>query len=240
VDDAPVAATVQAVSPGDNILSLGLITDYSTSIDDAELGAIASVYQNILGLLPSVFEGEVLNFSDNVVVRQDWTENLNDLLAAVQLDGSMVRSNTAFYDAVGTALQRDLAVFDDGLVERCRPAHMLIAFTDGQDNASSAYTAQTLRPIIDDSNAVMIMLGTLAANSDALRDLAGSNGAFAYAYDVSSIQTVIQNWSRSLSHMVKFTLNPATGFDSGVVSISVPGQTVTVNRPVDGFCEVGP
>jgi hypothetical protein len=117
---------------------------------------------------------------------------------------------------------------------------MLIAFTDGGDNASGTYTAAALRPIIDESNTVMIMLGTLAANSDALSELAGSNGAFAYAYDVSGIQAVVQNWSQSLSHMVKFTLSPATGFDSGVIKISVPGQTVTVSRPVDGFCEVGP
>ena len=239
VDNAPVAAAVEAVSAGDSILSLGLITDYSTSIDDAELAAISSVYENLLTLLPQVFEAEVLNFSDSVVLRQDWTESNADLLAAIQLDNSMVRSNTAFYDAVGTALQRELALDSDGLVERCRPAHMLVAFTDGQDNASSTYTTAALRPIIDDSNTVMIMLGTLAADSDELSELAGSNGAFAYAYDVSSIQAVVQRWSQSLNHMVKFTLSPATGFDSGVIRISVPGQTVTVNRPVDGFCEVG-
>jgi hypothetical protein len=197
-------------------------------------------YENILTLLPQVFEGEVLNFSNNVVLRQDWTDNASDLVAAIQLDSTMVRSNTAFYDALGTALQRDLALDTDGLVERCRPAHMLIAFTDGQDNASSTYTKAVLRPIIDDSNTVMIMLGTLAANSNELSDLAGDNGAFAYAYDVSSIQAVVQNWSESLSHMVMFTLSPATGFDSGVIKISIPGQTATVSRPVDGFCEVAP
>ena len=240
VENVPVAAAVEPVNPGDDILSLGLVTDYSTSINNAELVAISDVYEEILTWLPQVFEGQAINFSNNVVVRQDWTESFADLVAGIQLDNAIVRGNTAFYDALGTALQRDLALDTDGLVERCRPAHMLIAFTDGQDNASSTYTTASLRPVIDDSNTVMIMLGTLTADSNELTALAGSNGAFAYAYDVSSIQAVVRNWSESLSHMVKFTLSPATGFDAGVIEISIPGQTVTVRRPVDSFCEVAP
>jgi hypothetical protein len=35
--------------------------------------------------------------------------------------------------------------------------------------------------------------------------------------------------------MVKFTLD---GFDTGTITITLGEYTVTVERPVDGFCEI--
>jgi hypothetical protein len=40
--------------------------------------------------------------------------------------------------------------------------------------------------------------------------------------------------------MVKFTLDPATGFDAGAITIELGGEAVVVERPVDGFCESAP
>lgn len=241
----PGLVSVDPVAAGDDVLSLGFVTDYSTSIADAELNAISVVHSLVLDSLsppslPQILEGEVINFSDSVVVQQDWTEDTALLRAALQLDDSFVRGNTAFYDALGISLQRDLVADNDGLVERCRPAHLLIAFTDGSENASVTYAKDTLLPIIDDSRVVMIMLGSLNADKDALVDLAGDRGAFAYAYNLAGIQNVVQDWAASLSHMVKFTLDPATGFDAGTITIELGSEAVVVERPVDGFCESTP
>jgi hypothetical protein len=238
----PALVSVEPVVAGDDVLSLGFVTDYSTSIVDAELNAISAVYALVLdGLsppnLPLILEGEVINFSDSVVVQQDWSEDVALLQAALQRDDGFVRGNTAFYDALGVALQRELVLDNDGLVERCRPAHLLISFTDGSENASVTYTKDTLLPIIDDSRAVLIMLGSLNADKDALIELAGDRGAFAYAYNLAGIQNVVQDWAASLSHMVKFTLDPATGFDTGGITIELGAEAVVVERPVDGFCE---
>jgi hypothetical protein len=238
----PNRVSVDPIAAGDDVLSLGFVTDYSTSISDAELAKVSDIYSIILDSLsppnlPPVMEGMVIDFSNSVLVKQDWTEDPALLQAAYQLDAGFSRQNTALYDALGVALKRDPAVIDDGLVERCRPAHMLITFTDGADNASFTYTKETLLPIIQDSEAVMIMLGSLSADKTTLMNLAGDQGAFVYAYNLSGIQSTVQKWADSLSQMVKFTLDPATGFDAGSITITLGGETVAVERPVDGFCE---
>ena len=245
IDGNPVDPNLVSVDPiaaGDDVLSLGFVTDYSTSISDAELAKVSDIYSIILDSLsppnlPQVLEGMVINFSNSILVKQDWTEDPALLQTAYQLDASFSRQNTALYDALGVALKRDPAVIDDGLVERCRPAHMLITFTDGADNASFTYTKETLLPIIQDSKAVMIMLGSLSADKTTLMDLAGDQGAFVYAYNLSGIQSTVEKWADSLSQMVKFTLDPATGFNAGTITIKLGTETVAVERPVDGFCE---
>jgi len=238
----PNRVSVDPIAAGDDVLSLGFVTDYSTSISDAELAKVSDIYSIILDSLsppnlPPVMEGMVIDFSNSVLVKQDWTEDPALLQAAYQLDAGFSRQNTALYDALGVALKRDPAVIDDGLVERCRPAHMLITFTDGADNASFTYTKETLLPIIQDSKAVMIMLGSLSADKTTLMNVAGDQGAFVYAYNLSGIQNTVQKWADSLSQMVKFTLDPATGFDAGTITITLGEETVVVERPIDGFCE---
>ena len=154
------------------------------------------------------------------------------------LNDANFRNGTAFYDALGVSLQRDLGLLDDGLIERCRPAHLQIAFTDGTDNASTSYTKDTLLPIIEDSSAVMIMLGSLNAEKPVLVELAGDQGAFAYAYNLAAIESVVEAWADSLSEMVKFTLDPATLFANATITIELGSETVVVERPVDGFCQI--
>jgi hypothetical protein len=239
----PGLVSVDPIAAGDDVLSLGFVTDYSTSISDAELAKVADIYSIILDSLsppnlPPVTEGMVINFSNSVLVKQDWTEDPALLQAAYQLDPSFSRQKTRLYDALGIALKRNPSDLTDGLVERCRPAHMLITFTDGSDNASFTYTKETLLPIIDDSKAVMIMLGSLSADKPTLMDLAGDRGAFVYAYNLAGIESTVLKWADSLSQMVKFTLDPATGFDTGTITITLGEYTVTVERPIDGFCEI--
>jgi hypothetical protein len=238
----PALVSVEPIVDDNDVLSMAFVTDYSTSISDAELNAVSGIYSQVLANLippnlPQIMEGQVINFSNSVLVIEDWTENAASIEAAFLDDGGIIRDETAFYDALGITLQRDLAQDNDGLVERCRPAHMLVTFTDGIENASVTYTKGTVQSIIDDSKAVMIMLGGLSADKDMLVDLAGDNGAFVYAYTLSDIEDVVGKWASSLSHMVKFTLDPATGFDTGEITIQLGTQTVIVERPVDGFCE---
>jgi hypothetical protein len=248
----PGLVSVDPIAAGDYVLSLGFVTDYSTSISDAELAKVADIYSIILdslsppnlpqmslpGSLP-VLKGMVINFSDLVVVKQDWTDDPALLQAAYQLDPSFSRKKTRLYDALDVALQGDPGQNYVGLVEQCTPAHMLITFTDGADNASfTGATKETLLPIIDRSKTVMIMLGSLSADKPTLMDLAGDQGAFVYAYNLSGIESTVQKWADSLSQMVKFTLDPATGFDTGTITITLGEYTVTVERPVDGFCEI--
>ena len=241
----PALFAVDPIAEGDDDLSLAFATDYSSSISDAELGAVTGMYRTILENLnppnlPPVSEGIVIEFSSNVELRQDWTEDDALLSAALAIDESFTRENTALYDAIGLSLEGDLDSIDDGLIERCRPAHMQVIFTDGFDNASLAYTKDTVLPIIDSSKTVTVMLGSLSADKELLAELAGEQGGFVYAYSLQDIESLVAKWAASLSEMVKLTLDPATGFDGSSITITLGGESVTVERPVDGFCEVQP
>ena len=255
--------TVEPVADGDDVLSLGFATDYSLSISDSELTAISGVFSLILdGLsppnLPQTYEGIAINFAVSVVLQQEWTEDHAALDAAFELDPALLddaifRNGTAFYDALSFALRRDLLLEDElmgpglGLVERCRPGHLMVAFTDGTDNASLETTKADLLPIIDESSAVMIMLGSLNADKDELIELTGDRGGFAFAHDLEGIGDVVSDWASSLSDMVKFTLDSDTDFNAVGTTITITiklagGETLSVEvvRPVDGFCEIAP
>lgn len=237
--------TLELVLPGEKLMSLAFVTDYSDSMSDADLDKIGEVYASILNDLPKVYEAEVINFSNDVKIHQDWTEAFTDLaalLAAVQRDNTINRRSTAFYDGIGTALERDLSVLGgpftegDGLIERCRAMHLLVVHTDGRENASVTYGKAQLLALIDSSKTVPIMLGSLLADTQELKDFAGQRGAFVYAYNAGGINQVIKDWSDSLQNLAKFTLTPSTLFNNGVV-ITLGTQTVPVDRATDGLCE---
>lgn len=249
--NADAEVDIQPVAPGDKILSLSLVTDYSESMSDSDLDAITAVYTTILDNLPEVYEASVINFSSTVQIplRLDWTEAYTDssdlIQQAIQRDESIVRGNTALYDAMGYALQQDTAVIGgaapvegDGLVERCRPGHLLLVFTDGLENASYAYTRPQLINLIASSNTEAIMLGTEEATKDDLIELAGDNGAFVYAYNAAFVGDAIENWASSLANMVKITIAPSTLFASRDVSISLGTEVTGFTPPADGLCEV--
>lgn len=242
---------IEAVTDGDKILSLSLVTDYSASMSDGDLDAIELVYDAILNKLPKVYEASVINFSDNLQLRLDWTEahtDLADILAAVERDDTIPRDNTALYDAMGFALQRDLMITGnastegDGLIERCRPGHMLVLFTDGLENASFTYDKTQLLTLLDTSATVPIILGSETAQKEELTEFAGTRGAFVYAYNAAFVSAAVQGWADSLANLVKVTIDPATvaapdNFDTVTVSLSLGANSTTVERPVDGFCE---
>lgn len=249
--NADAEVDIQPVTPGDKILSLSLVTDYSESMSDSDLDAITDVYTTILDNLPEVYEASVINFSSTVQIpiRLDWTEAYTDsgnlIQQAIQRDESITRGNTALYDAMGYALQQDPAIIGgaapvegDGLVERCRPGHLLLVFTDGLENASYAYTKPQLINLIASSNTETIMLGTEEATKADLIELAGDNGAFVYAYNAAFVGDVIENWASSLANMVKITIAPSTLFASRDVSISLGTEVTDFTPPSDGLCEV--
>lgn len=221
---------ISAVSASDNFLSLSLVTDYSNSTN-SELDNIATLYAQMLDNLPLVYEAQVITFSNNYELKLNWTEASTDLQAikdAVALRHEP-RGQTALYDALGFALEGDLGVDGDGLIERCRPAHMLVMFTDGAENASFVYTdSNVLTSIISDDKTVVIILSTSTADPDDLLSLAGDQGAVIQVSDTSSLLDEVGKWSVSLQNMVKFTLKSDTGFVGNTVSISIGTDTTTV------------
>ncbi len=245
--------TIQPVnSAGDKILSLSLITDYSGSIDDSALNAIGDVFKTILTYLPLVYEAQIINFSDNYHVEIGWTEaseNYDAIVAATYRDDTIKRNGTALYDTIGFTLMGDPSIVGtpttqgDGLIERCRPAHMMMVFSDGlnnpQPNSPNTYAdIIELTDLIENSESIVIMLGTSNADLATLQAFAGSRGAVVQMDKPENIKSEIDKWAQSLSYMAKFTLSADSQFSGNTVTISLGSQEVIVAHPTDTICRI--
>jgi len=220
--------TIAAVAHGAPILSLSLLTDYSRSTD-TELDVVSGIYTDILDLLPPVFEAQVATFSNDIEIQRVWTTDLQDLKDGVLLAHSE-SDQTALYDSMGAALEGDPGDPTDGLIDRCRPAHMLVVFTDGTDNLANVYTdPQDLADIANLDKTVVIMLGTSNARADVLTTLAGDYGAVVQVNDPAGLPDELTNFAGSLDNMVKFTLNKITAGQA--ISITLGSSPTVVVDP---------
>ena len=247
---------VAAVADG-SILSMVTLADYSTSITDADLEGMGDLYDIVLKGAPAGYESEQINFSSlgdvpaitvkPGVADPHWSNVLNDLLDANDLDAAQQRDNTTLFDAMGIALMGPLAdrfdPFADthGLVERSTPASLMIVQTDGQDNASLAMTQNELTDLIDRCHTAAIMLGTFRSEVDALvlDDLAGTRGIAVNALNTNFLEEAIKPYAESLGNLVVFTISSDTEFDGKMVSIDAGGITASEVEPfnIDGTCQ---
>jgi len=223
--------SVTDVVEGDKILSLSLVTDWSNSTN-GELGLVAGIYSQMLDNLPLVYDAQVMTFSDALEIQLPWTEafigtGLADIKAAVSLPHS-VRNMTALYDSMGAALEADPGDLTDGLIDQCRPAHMLVVFTDGNDNKSFVYSASALAALANADKTVVIMLGTSDAIPGVLTTLAGDYGAVVQVSDIAGLVGEVHNWSASLKSMHKLTLS-GVYVPGDTVSITINSQTAVVD-----------
>jgi hypothetical protein len=247
-DVAPVPA---------GVLSMGLLADYSTSITDVDLSALGGLYDTILNAAPTEFEAEIINFSTlnlapSITIKPEpapyWTEALPALLAATDVDPDQPRENTPLYDAMGTGLLGPIGVVDSdpgdglGLVERGRPATLLIAQTDGKDTASLMMQIDDITSLIERCHTTVIMLGTLRSEVDAqvLDELAGTRGAAVNALNTNFLEEAIGPYAESLGNLVVFTLSPDTGFAGKTVEISAGGEAASAVEPfdIDASCQL--
>jgi len=247
--DASNSVFVNAVSDGDKILSLTLLSDYSGSIDQAsssEFQLLSNIHNLILDALPNIYEVQVIIFSDNSLLKLDWTESNSDVSSinyqairkAVQVDTGLMRDHTALYDAIGFSLNRDTENLQDGLIERCRPARMLVAFSDGKENASTQYTDKmTLINDLRSANVLTIMLGNATADLETLTEFSGDLGAVVYMSDAAAIKSQITNWKDSLSNMVSIRIKPDTLYENKTITLRMgSGQEVVFNPQTGGGC----
>ena len=167
------------------------------------------------------------------------------ILKALTRDDSFHRNGTALYDAIGFALEGDLELVGspttagDGLIERCRPAHMMVVFSDGLENWSTTYTDRNvLLSMMNDSETVAIMLGTESAHQTELEVFAGDRGAVVSMSNTGRIASEIANWAISLQHIIKFRLKASTAYTNKIVTITLGDQSITIDRPKDALCEI--
>ena len=250
---------------GGDVLSLVTHADYSASISTADLIGMGDLYDVVLNNARPGFEAETVNFSTDpgttepvIAVKpvpgDHWTTNLPDLLAANDYDAAFPNENTPLYDAMGTGLLGPIGVNSDpddglGLVERGRPATLLMVQSDGIDNASVDIDENALVSLMDRCHTTAIMLGTFQADGDpikilegraTLERLAGTRGAFVNALNASFLEAAITPFAESLGNLVVFTVYKETNFAGTTVSIEVDGLTASATEPfdIDGGCQI--
>jgi len=241
--------SIGAVAPGDKILSLTFLSDYSGSIPETEFDVLRGIHNNILDALPSIYEIQVFIFSDDPKMKLDWTESDTDptsaaslaIRNAVEVETVIWKNGTALLDGLGEVLLRSQTGDpSDGLIQRCRPARMLIVFSDGLENASTLHTdQQTLVNYLEQNNVLTIMLGGESADLATLNALAGNLGAVVQMSNASAIDAQITNWKDSLSNMVSIRIKPDTLYDTvDTVTLRVnAGQELVFDTAtVGGVC----
>lgn len=169
---------------GEEKCSVSLVLDASGSMDGSR---IAQAKQAALSFLGQVNFGGgdrigVISFSDYVYLEQDFVSDPAALNAAI--NGIALGDMTALYDAVYSALVQTYE--QDG-------ARCVIAFTDGQENASS-YTFDDVVELSRSSGIPVYLIGIGSGgeyDESALRSLAEQcSGAF-YPAGGSDLDTVL-------------------------------------------------
>ena len=162
--------------PGRTI-AVSAIVDYSGSMSNGDLADAAEIYQDLFSALQltSMFEANVLFFSDSVSEIQPFTDDAAVIKQALEVNTDYERGYTALYDAVGTGLT--------GLAARDVPIRLLVLATDGLENASETYTRKNeLYTIAREQRIPVIILGALFADLRFLRQMADeTNGIFMYS-----------------------------------------------------------
>jgi Ca-activated chloride channel homolog len=178
-------------------VALGILIDNSGSM----LPKRAKVNQAALRLVDASQEDDrvfVVNFGEDAFLDQDYTQNVEELKAALQRVDT--RGSTALYDAI-------IGAVDHLNQTSSLPKKVLLVVTDGKDNASQATFQQALRKLQSKNGPVLytIALEQNDRGDDAyrqsLRTLSQQTGGTAFfpsnLDEVQSIATAIAQDIRS-------------------------------------------
>jgi Ca-activated chloride channel family protein len=178
-------------------VALGILIDNSGSM----LPKRAKVNQAALRLVDASQEDDrvfVVNFGEDAFLDQDYTQNVEELKAALQRVDT--RGSTALYDAI-------IGAVDHLNQTSSLPKKVLLVVTDGKDNASQATFQQVLRKLQSKNGPVLytIALEQNDRGDDAyrqsLRTLSQQTGGTAFfpsnLDEVQSIATAIAQDIRS-------------------------------------------
>lgn len=151
IEDDYIEVT-QVTEADGNIAALSFLTDYSASMSDADLAAVADIYSSIVDAMPKVFQASAFAFTTPLnlkpaghpqpeYVKHTFADTVGDgtaLKQAFAFDSSIERKGTPLNDAVTWSLFSAGNVNGSnvqGLNKICSPIRMLFAFADGPDGA---------------------------------------------------------------------------------------------------------
>lgn len=114
------------------LFRFNLVIDNSGSIDLPSLAYVQSTLTKFIELIPLVFEGQVIRFSETIQLKTNFTKDKQTLINAITQQ--QPQSGTALFDTIETAVQELKALGDEV------PLRFSIILTDGKDTASTRNT----------------------------------------------------------------------------------------------------
>ncbi|MCZ6753210.1 MAG: VWA domain-containing protein [Acidobacteria bacterium] len=172
----------------DTPVSVGILVDNSGSMRDKRKGVNAAALQFVRSSHP-MDEVFIVNFNDEPFLDTDFTDNLKLLEEGLEKIDS--RGGTAFYSAIDASLKH--------LSEKgTRDKKVLLAVTDGEDNASRLSLEEIVKTV-QRSDTVIYTVGLLSGESSrsvrrtkrALEAISKASGGKAYFPEsLSEVQSV--------------------------------------------------
>lgn len=221
-------------------VSLSLVLDDSGSMKDKRAAVQAAALTLIKASNPDD-ETSVTNFADKAYLDQDLTSDLPHLTQALT-QSKTVSGGTALFDTVVTAA-------DHLAASAHRSKQVIVVVTDGNDNASEADLAATIRRVQRTDGPVIYAIGLLydTPSSQAklahkeLQSLAEETGGIAFfPSSVSDVDHIATEVARDIRNQYTIAFKPAVGAPTGSyhsigVTVSAAGKHGLVARTRKGY-----
>lgn len=197
--------------PASGPISVGLVMDYSSSTE-SYTDPLETAAEEFLNLLAPEDEAELIKFSEQYEITQEFTTDKSALIAAVEAPPAFDRTYTYLFDAVSLAV--------DNTAARANNRLAVVAFSDGNDNTSQT----TLDELIAHANEMGIPVFTVALgeiSAEQMQRLSRETGGqYFLAADASSLQSVYAQISQILSNQYQIEYT-STSCDAEKVHVDV-------------------
>lgn len=169
---------------GEDKINVNLVLDRSGSMSGTKMTQAKNAANALIDYmtLESGDRAEIISFDDYVYLEQDFTSQEDKLVTAV--DNINPGGSTALFDAIYAGVYQ--TYYENG-------AKCVIAFTDGEENASS-YTFDDVVDIAQNTGipVYIIGIGDYSYDSTILKDLAAQCSGSYYSADESDLQQVLE------------------------------------------------
>ena len=192
--------------------ALSLVLDYSGSMSDEDKRLLEEGLVHFFDVLPPVYRASVIKFSDDTVVYQPMTTDVDALRAAIT--SPMWAGSTSLYDAMAQGLEE--------LAREESPLRLELVFTDGMENDSAWHCHASVRELSRELGAPVYVIGMGDIDVPAMFTMTNeTHGCFAYAPNNEDIDTLYQVVAEVLSETYVLTWPAETDFVAPAIEVRV-------------------
>jgi hypothetical protein len=203
-----------------NIVSSACALDYSASMYDGDIDDAIEVF-DALFMIPVGLEADYRIFSEEVLLKTEFTADNAALMDALERDDAFPRESTALFDAMGDGISA--AAERDGLVK------LLVVATDGGENSSTTFTNEDqLFQMAKDNDVHIVVAGSLLSDLDFMKKAASeTDGFYFYSKAFGSLKSLVQELIDALAEAGAIVITDPAFQDAGSYDVTINGTTIT-------------